>query len=328
MKEKNLYIAKATWAPNTQCISKRTPSKVKKMFATQMIFELNRPIQLLNNTETTEITATFIGSGANKYVYDSHIGILIKIEPLKPTHSSSIEQEYIIQQYQPIGITPIANVPPKNTRTHIWDWNNTNSIDIISCMQLYKPIVVQNFLEQLVSSKKNKRQKTKTFATFFVVLYVNLIFQTLSNIQNSLLPGDLSLNNMSLCQEGLVTFDFERFQIITQKIKKNSQTKKLKKCFENFVKRMLDFCSISEFHYQEMNEIITILKKWNDDMCFNFENGTLHDAWSAPMFTPEFLNLIAQTFKITSYCQTLTKNNPWPDIKQHYTIPNIYFLTD
>ena len=175
------------------------------MFGTQMIFQLNRPIQLLNNTETTEITATFIGSGANKYVYHSHIGIIIKIETLKTTHSSSIEQEYKIQQNHPIGITPIANVPPNNTHTHIWDWNNTNSINIISRMQLYKPIVVQNFLEQLVSSKKNKHQKTKTFATFFVVLYVNLIFQTLSNIQNPLLPGDLNFNNMSLCQEDLLT---------------------------------------------------------------------------------------------------------------------------
>ena len=326
MEEKNLYITKATWAPNTQCISKRT-SKIKKMFATQMIFQLNRPIQLLNNTETTEITATFIGSGANKYVYHSHVGIIIKIETVKTTHSSSIQQEYIVQQYHPIGITPIANVPPNNTRTHIWNWNNTDSIDIISCMQLYKPIVVQNFLEQLVSSKKNKRQKTKTFATLFVVLYVNLIFQALSNIQNSLLPGDLSLNNMSLCQEGLVTFDFERFQIITEKIKKNTQTKKLKKCFQNFFKQILDFCDKSEFHYEEMNKIITILKNWNEDMCFNFENGTLDDAWSAPMFTPELLNLIAQTFKITSYCKTLPKDIPWPNIKQQYTIPNIYFLT-
>ena len=326
MEEKNLYITKATWAPNTQCISKRA-SKIKKMFATQMIFELNRPIQLLNNTETTEITATFIGSGANKYVYHSHVGIIIKIETVKTTHSSSIQQEYIVQQYHPIGITPIANVPPNNTRTYIWNWNNTDSIDIISCMQLYKPIVVQNFLEQLVSSKKNKRQKTKTFATFFVVLYVNLIFQALSNIQNSLLPGDLSLNNMSLCQEGLVTFDFERFQIITEKIKKNTQTKKLKKCFENFFKQILDFCDKSEFHYQEMNEIITILKRWNEDMCFNFEYGTLDDAWSAPMFTSTFLNLIAQTFEITSYLETPPKDIPWPNIKKQYTIPNIYFLT-
>ena len=170
-----------------------------------MIFQLNRPIQLLNTTETTEITATFIGSETNKYLYHSHISIIIKIETLKTNHSSSIEQKYKIQQYHPISITRIAHVPPNNTRTHIWNWNNTNSIDIISCMQLYKPVVIQSFLEQLLSSEKKKHEKTKTFAIFFVVLYVNLIFQTLSNIQNPLLPGDLNFNNMSLCQEDLLT---------------------------------------------------------------------------------------------------------------------------
>ena len=175
------------------------------MFGTQMIFQLNRPIQLLNTTETTKITATFIRSEANKYPYHSHISIIIKIESLKTNHSSSIEQKYKIQQYHPITITPIAHAPPNNTHTHIWNWNNTNSIDIISCMQLYKPLVVQSFLEQLLSSEKKKHQKTKTFAIFFVVLYVNLVFQTLSNIQNPLLPRDLNFNNMSLCQEDLLT---------------------------------------------------------------------------------------------------------------------------
>ena len=129
------------------------------MFGTQMIFQPNRPIQLLNTTETTKITATFIRSEANKYPYHSHISIIIKIESLKTNHSSSIEQKYKIQQYHPITITPIAHAPPNNTHTHIWNWNNTNSIDIISCMQLYKPLVVQSFLEQLLSSEKKETSK-------------------------------------------------------------------------------------------------------------------------------------------------------------------------
>ena len=136
-----------------------------------MIFELNRPLQLLNNTKTTNLTATFIGSASNnKYVYDSHIGIVIKIEPCSTNHSPSIEAEYKIQQLNPIGITPIANVPPDNTAVEIWNWNDANSLNFKSYMLLRKPVVLQSFLEQLVSpEKKNEQEKTKTFATFFVI---------------------------------------------------------------------------------------------------------------------------------------------------------------
>ena len=329
MKEKNLYITKGTWNPNNEhCISNKTTSKTKKMFGKEMIFELNRPLQLPNNTETTKITATFIGSGSNRIVYHSHIGIIIKIEALSKAHSPSIEAECKIQHFNPIGITPIANIPPDNTNTKIWDWKNENSIDCKSCMQLYKPVVTDSFLQQLLSSEKNKQEKTKTFATFFVVLYVNLTFQAISNLlSNSVLPADWSLNNISFCEEGLVTIDFERFTVITQQMNKHEQTKKLKTCFRQFFKQILAFCQTSNFHYQEINTIITTLKNWNDDMCYNYEYGTLHETWQAPMFTSTFLNLVAETFKITSYLETTPIDIPWPHITKQYTIPNIYFLT-
>ena len=330
MKEKNLYITKGTWNPNnSNCISNKTTSKTKRMFGKEMIFELNRPLQLLNNAKTTNLTATFIGSASNnKYVYDSHIGIVIKIEALNTNHSPFIEAEYKIQQFNPIGITPIANLTPDNTNTKIWNLNNTMSIDCKSCMQLYKPVVTDSFLEQLLSSEKNKQQKTKTFATFFVVLYVNLIFQALSNLlSNSVLPTDWSLNNISFCEKGVVTIDFERFHIITQEMNKHEQTKKLKICFRHFFKQILNFCQTSNFHYQEMLKIITTLKKWNDDMCYNYEYGTLHETWQAPMFTSTFIHLVAETFQITSFLETTPIDIPWPHITKQYTIPNIYFFT-
>ena len=293
-----------------------------------MIFELNRPLQLPNNMETTNLTATFIASGANKYVYDSHIGIVIKIEPLSTHHSTSIEAECKIQQLNPIGITPIANINPDNTNTKIWNSNNTASIDCKSCMQLYKPVVTDSFLQELLSSEKNKQEKTKTFATFFVVLYVNLIFQAISNLlSNSVLPADWSLKNISFSEQGVVAIDFERFGIITQEMNKHEQTKKLKICFRHFFKQILDFCQTSNFHYQEMLKIITTLKKWNDDMCYNYEYGTLHETWQAPMFTSTFIHLVAETFQITSYLETTPIDIPWPYITKQYTIPNIYFLT-
>ena len=91
------------------------------MSGTQMIFQLNHPIQLLNTTETIEITATFIASETNKYLYHSHITIIIKIESLETNNSSVIKQKYKIQQYHPISITPIAHKthPIKNPHSHI-----------------------------------------------------------------------------------------------------------------------------------------------------------------------------------------------------------------
>ena len=48
--------------PTHNAFLKKHHPKSKKMSGTQMIFQLNHPIQLLNTTETIEITATFIAS--------------------------------------------------------------------------------------------------------------------------------------------------------------------------------------------------------------------------------------------------------------------------
>ena len=80
------------------------------------------------------------------------------------------------------------------------------------------------------------------------LLHVNLLFQTISNVPNSVLPTVSSLNNMSLCLEGLVAIDFQQFHIITEKMKKPTQTEKnLKTYFGNFL-------------YSKINTIITNLK--------------------------------------------------------------------
>ena len=326
---KELYIKKILWKFDAEYVFKKSQSKNKKMFGTEMIFLLNHPLQLANKQEITTMTAKFIGTGEkHRVVYLSPIGIVIKIEQSNPNYyESSIQKEYKIQQHNPIGITPIFNITPNETTTKICDYTNSSNNDCVTCMQLYKPIIVQSFLTQLLTSEKNENEKIEAFSTFFVTLYANLMFQTITNVQNSILPGNWSLTNLCLCDSGLVAIDFEHFHIITDEMTKSQQTQIMNKSFQHFFKQILDFCQTSKFHDQEMKTIIITLEKWNEDMYRNFENGTLETTWKAPMFTKTLLDLIGQTFQIKLFFPQKEKVNlKWEKMKIQYNTPNIHFF--
>ena len=329
MQANELYIEKIYWTFDADYVFKKSQSKNKKTFGTEMKFLLNHPLQLANKQEISYITAKFIRTQERKLLYHSPIGIIIKIEQLHNNYyPSSIQKEYEIQQHNPIGITPIANITPNKTTTKIYDYYGqyTNK-ECITCMQVYKPVNVQSFLDQLLNSQKSENKKLKTFSTLFVTLYVNLVFQTIVNIENSILPGNWTLTNLSLSDSGLITIDFEDFRIITHEITISQQAHIIKSSFQHFFKQILDFCETSQFHYEKMNTILITLHKWNEDMCQNFESGTLHKTWQAPMFTPTLLELIAQTFEIELFPQTKKKLNfKWKKIKLQYNIPNIHFF--
>ena len=194
-------------------------------------------------------------------------------------------------------------------------------------MHVYKPVNVQSFLDELLSSQKSKNEKLKTFSTLFVTLYANLVFQTIVNIENSILPGNWNLTNLSLSDSGLITIDFEDFRIITREITISQQAHIIKSSFQHFFKQILDFCQTSQFHYENMNTILITLDKWNEDMCHNFQSGTLYTTWQAPMFTPTLLELVAQIFQIELFPQKENRLNfKWKKIKLQYNIPNIHFF--
>ena len=302
---KELYITKIHWKYDAEYVFKKSQSKNKKMFGTEMIFLLNHPLQLANKQEITTITAKFIGTGTkDRVVYLSPTGIVIKIEQSNPNYyTSSIKEEYKTQQHNPIGITPIFNITPDEKTTKICDYANSYNNDCITCMQLYKPVTVESFLHQLLTSEKNENEKIQAFSTIFVTLYANLMFQTITNIENSILPENWSLTNLCLSDSGLVTIDFQHFRIITDKMTKPQQTQIMKSSFQQFFKQILDFCQKSNFHYQEMKTILITLEKWNEDMYQNFENRTLETTWNAPMFSSTLLDLIAQTFQIKLFSE-------------------------
>ena len=329
MQANELYIEKIYWMYDADYVFKKSQSKNKKMFGTEMKFLLNHPLQLANKQEISSITAKFIRTQEHKLLYHSPIGIIIKIEQLHNNYyPSSIQKEYEIQQHNPIGITPIANITPNKTATKIYDYyGQYANKEYITCMQLYKPVNVQSFLDQLLTSQKSENGKLKTFSTLFVTLYVNLVFQTIVNIQNSILPGNWTLTNLSLSDSGLITIDFEDFRIITHEITLSQQAHITKSSFQHFFKQILDFCQTSQFHYEKMKTIVTTLHKWNEDMCDNFKYGTLDKTWQAPMFTSTLLELVAQTFQIELFPQKEnTLNFKWKKIKLQYNIANIHFL--
>merc|ERR1712121_532742 len=126
----------------------------------------------------------------------------------------------------------IANITPNKTTTKIYDYfGQYANKEYITRMQVYKPVNVQSFLDELLSSQKSKNEKLKTFSTLFVTLYVNLVFQTIVNVENSILPGNWNLTNLSLSDSGLITIDFEDFRIITREITISQQAHIIKSSF-------------------------------------------------------------------------------------------------
>ena len=165
-------------------------------------------------------------------------------------------------------------------------------------MQVYKPVNVQSFLDELLSSQKSKNEKLKTFSTLFVTLYANLVFQTIVNIENSILPGNWTLTNLSLSDSGLITIDFQDFHVVTREITISQQADIIKSSSQHFFKQIHDFCQTSRFHYEKMNTILITLHKWNENMCHNFQSGTLYKTWQAPMFTPTLLEFVAHRHRL------------------------------
>ena len=47
-----------------------------------------------------------------------------------------------------------------------------------------------------------------------------------------------------------------------------------------------------------MNTILITLHKWNENMCRNFQSGTLYKTSQAPMFTPTLLELVAHRHRL------------------------------
>ena len=278
MQANELYIEKIYWTYDADYVFKKSQSKNRRIFGTEMKFLLNHPLQLANKQEISFITAKFIRTQEHKLLYHSPIGIIIKIEPLHNNYyPSSIQKEYEIQQHNPIGITPIANITPNKTTTKIYDYfGQYANKEYITCMQVYKPVNVQSFLDELLSSQKSKNEKLKTFSTLFVTLYVNLVFQTIVNVENSILPGNWNLTNLSLSDSGLITIDFEDFRIITREITISQQAHIIKSSFQHFFKQILDFYQTSQFHYEKMNTILITLHKWNKDMRHNVRSPDVY----------------------------------------------------
>ena len=50
--------------------------------------------------------------------------------------------------------------------------------------------------------KKSQDEKVKISATFFLALYINLVYQAMAKLQKKILSGNWILNNMSIAESG------------------------------------------------------------------------------------------------------------------------------